>query len=146
MSEIVNRATGEVISQEESDFAIKKADELKEFRPTNPAEMEYFIREANGLLERMPDVLLEINERRYAAERAYSARKNGQMAFYGRQGLQATFARAQAEVDAQPELEVWHNAKAEYHYAEDTAKALQTKVNSMLNINKALTTQYGSYR
>ncbi|WP_295014835.1 hypothetical protein [uncultured Microbacterium sp.] len=146
MSDIVNQTTGEVVSREEADFAIKKADELRDFRPTNPVEMEFFIREANGVLEKMPSALLEINERRYAAERAYSARKNTQMAFYGRQGMQISFARAQAEVDALPELEVWHGCKAEYHYAEDTAKALTTKVNSMLNINKHVNAQYGSYR
>ncbi len=33
MSDIVNTHTGEVISRDESDFAVKKADELKEFRP-----------------------------------------------------------------------------------------------------------------
>lgn len=146
MSDVVNTATGEVISREESDFAVKKAGELREFHPTNPVQMEFFIREANGLLEKLPDVLLEINERRYAAERAYSSRKNSQIAFYGRQGMQISFARAQAEVDALPELEVWHNCKAEYHYAEDTSKALTTKVNSMLNINKTVSAHYGSYR
>ncbi len=109
-------------------------------------EIEFFIREANGLLEKMPDVMLEINERRYAAERAYSARRNTQLAFYGRQGMQVSFARAQAEVDAQPELEVWHNTKAEYHYAEDTERALRTKVMSMLNVNRSISTQFGAHR
>lgn len=107
--------------------------------------MEFFIREANALLEGVPEVLLEINNRRYAAERKYSARKNSQMAFYGRSGHAATFARAMAEVDAQGELEAWHHTKAEYHYAEDTGKALQTKINSMLNINKGVIAAYNSY-
>lgn len=134
----VNPATGEIAK---SEFALK-ADELRTTAPTNPVEMEFFIRDANALLEKMPDVLLEINERRYAAERAYSARRNSQMAFYGRQGQAVTFARAMAEVDAQPELEEWHNAKAEYHYADDTERALRTKIYSMLNINKVVGASY----
>lgn len=143
MTEFVDNGTGEI---REAVFAVKRADELREAHPTNPVEMEFFIREANGLLEKMPDVLLDINERRYTAERAYSRRRNEQLAFYGRQGMAATFARAQAEVDAQPELEKWHAAKAEYHYAEDTEKALRTKVMSMLNINRSIATQYGAHR
>ncbi|MGI6878792.1 hypothetical protein [Microbacterium sp. gxy059] len=144
MSGFVDPSTGEVGG--EGGFSVQRADELRGFQPTNPVEIEFFIREANGLLEKMPDVLLEINERRYDAERAYSRRKNAQLAFYGRQGVAATFARAQAEVDAQSELEKWHAAKAEYHYAEDTERALRTKVMSMLNINRSISTQYGAHR
>lgn len=148
MPEFVDSATGEVNDRVEvvkAEFAAK-ADQLRNFAPTNPVEMEFFIREANALLEKMPDVLLEINERRYAAERAYSARKNSQMAFYGRTGNAVTFARALAEMDAQPELETWHNAKAEYHYAEDTERGLRTRIFSMLNINKSVTAAYNTGR
>ena len=123
-----------------------KAEQLRNSAPTNPVEMEFFIREANALLELMPDVLLEINERRYAAERAWSARKNTQMAYYGRTGHAVTFARAMAENDAQGELEIWHGCKAEYHYAEDTEKALRTKIYSMLNINRSVTAAYNTGR
>lgn len=145
MTEFTNPNTGEVGTVEvvKSEFALK-ADELRNSTPTNPVEMEFFIREANALLEVIPDVMLEINGRRYEAERKYSARKNSQMAFYGREGHQATFARAMAEVDAQPELETWHNTKAEYHYAEDTEKALRTKIYSMLNINKGVVAAYNT--
>lgn len=144
----LNPQTGEVseagdVQIVKSEFALK-ADELRNSAPTNPVEMEFFIREANALLELIPDVLLEINNRRYAAERKYSARKNSQMAFYGREGQPVTFARALAEVDAQSELETWHNTKAEYHYMEDTERALRTKIYSMLNINKAVTAAYNS--
>jgi hypothetical protein len=144
----MNPQTGEVegstVEIVKSDFAMK-ADELRNSAPTNPVEMEFFIREANALLEGIPEVLLEINGRRYVAERKYSARKNSQMAYYGRNGQQATFARAMAEVDAQPELEAWHNTKAEYHYAEDTEKALRTKIYSMLNINKGVVAAYNTH-
>lgn len=146
MADIVNSSTGEVISSDEAFALGERAGEMVSFRPTNPVEMEFFIREAVGLLEKVPDILLSINEQRYAAERAYSARKNGQMAFYGRQGMQVSFARAQAEVDALPELEAWHDMKAQYHHVEDSSKALRTKVNAMLNINKAVSAQYGAHR
>jgi hypothetical protein len=150
MTEFIDEKTGEVhdgddVQVSRNEFVLK-ADALRNAAsPTNPVEMEFFIREANALLEQLPSVLLEINERRYAAERAHSRRKNEQMAFYGRQGMAVTFARAQAESDAMPELEVWHGTKAEYHYAEDTERALRTKIYSMLNINKAVVAQYGSY-
>lgn len=145
MVEFTDPSTGEVGSVEivKSEFALK-ADQLRNSAPTNPVEMEFFIREANALLEELPEVLLEINERRYAAERKYSARKNTQMAFYGRNGHPVSFARAMAEVDAQSELEAWHNTKAEYHYAEDTERGLRTRIYSMLNINKGVVAAYNS--
>ena len=146
MPEFVDTESGEVgvaVDIVKSEFAGKAA-ELRNFAPTNPVEMEFFIREANALLEVMPEVMLEINNRRYTAERAYAARKNTQMAFYGRTGNQVSFARALAEVDAQSELETWHNTKAEYHYAEDTERALRTKIFSMLNINKSVTAAYNT--
>lgn len=146
MTEAVNSVTGELVTVSQG-FAIgDRANELVHFQPTNPVEMEFFIREAVGLLEKVPDQLLEINEERYAAERAYSSRKNRQMAFYGRQGMQVSFARAQAEVDALSELEAWHGLKAQYHHVEDSSKALRTKVMAMLNINKAISAQYGAHR
>ncbi|MDJ0323195.1 hypothetical protein QMG61_05385 [Cryobacterium sp. PH31-AA6] len=144
MVEFTDPDTGEVGAEVvKSEFAAK-ADRLRNSAPTNPVEMEFFIREANALLEELPEVMLEINERRYAAERAYSARKNSQMAFYGRTGHPVSFARARAEVDAQPELETWHNTKAEYHYAEDTERGLRTRIYSMLNINKSVTAAYNT--
>lgn len=141
-----NPNTGEVMTTEAATFAIKAGAQLLDYQPTNPTEMEYFIRESVGVMETMPDAMLEINERRYAAERAYIAKKQTQLAHYGRNNVAATFARAMADVDAQAELEAWHNVKAEYHYAEGTERALRTKVNSMLNINKAITTAYGAHR
>ncbi|AZS46647.1 hypothetical protein [Microbacterium oxydans] len=141
-----NPATGEVMTTEAATFAIKAGAQLLEYRPTNPTEMEYFIREANGLMEKLPDVMLEINGRRYDAERAYIARKQTQLAHYGRNNVPATFARAMADVDAQEQLEAWHNVKAEYHYAEGTERALRTKVYSMLNINRAIAAQFGAHR
>ena len=145
MVEFTDPQSGEVKDVEivKSEFAAK-ANELRNFAPTDPVEMEFFIREGNALLEELPNLLLEINNRRYDAERKYSARKNTQMAFYGRSGHPVSFARAMAEVDAQSELEAWHNTKAEYHYAEDTERALRTKIYSMLNVNKAVAAAYNS--
>lgn len=145
MVEFTDNQSGEVRDVEivKSEFAAK-AELLREAAPTNPVEMEFYIREANALLEELPNLLLEINNRRYEAERKYAARKNTQMAFYGRNGHPVSFARAMAEVDAQSELEAWHNTKAEYHYAEDTERALRTKIYSMLNINKSVTAAYNT--
>lgn len=141
-----NPNTGEVMTTEAATFAIKAGAQLLDYHPTSPTEMEYFIREAVGLMEKLPDVMLEINRRRYDAERAYIAKKQTRLAHYGRNNVPATFARAMADTDAQTELEAWHNVKAEYHYAEGTERALRTKVNAMLNINKAIASQFGAHR
>jgi len=141
-----NPNTGEVVTTEQATFAVKVGAQLLDYQPTNPTEMEYFIREAVGLMEKLPDVMLEINGRRYDAERAYVAKKQTRLAHYGRNNVAATFARAMADVDAQAELEAWHNVKAEFHYAEGTERALRTKVNAMLNINKAIAAQFGAHR
>ena len=98
------------------------------------------------MLETMPDVLLEINQRRYAAERAYSLKKNSKLKEHADAGMMVTVARSMAEIDALEELEAWHKTKAEYHYAEDTERALRTQIMSMLNVNKSVSAHYGSYR
>ncbi|MEV4667805.1 hypothetical protein [Microbacterium sp. LWO12-1.2] len=108
--------------------------------------MEYFIRKAVGLMEKLPDVMLEINNRRYDVERAHIARKQTQLAQYGRNNVPATLARAMAEVDAHAELEVWHNVKAGYHCAAGAERSLRTEVNSMLSFNRAIAHQFGASR
>lgn len=94
----------------------------------------------------MPDVLLEINQRRYEAEREYSRAKNTALKDHAAQGDPVTVARSKAELDAMGAKQAWDLVKAEYHYAEDTMQALRTRIYSMLNINKAVTTQFQSYR
>jgi ribosome-binding ATPase YchF (GTP1/OBG family) len=107
--------------------------------------MEFFIREANALLEEMSDVLLAINEQRYAAEREYSRVKNSALVEHGKSMI-PTFARAQAELDAAEAKARWDEQRAAYHYAEDTQKALTTKIYSMLNVNRAVAATYTSHR
>lgn len=124
---------------------VRKADQLRNFAPTNPVEMEFFIREANALLEDMPDVLLAINEQRYAAEREYSRVKNEALVEHGKT-LAVTLARAQAELEAADAKRRWDEKRAAYHYAEDTQKALTTKIYSMLNVNKAIAATYATHR
>lgn len=125
---------------------VNQAQQMAQFQPRNPVEMEQLITAANQLLEQMPDVLLEINERRYAAERAYASKKNSLLVQHAGEGDQVTVARAKAEVEAEDELHAWHATKAEYHYAEDTAQALRTKIFSLLNINKSVTAHFQTYR
>ena len=123
---------------------IAKGGELIHFVPANPVEMEYLITELSALLEQMPGKLLELNEVRYAAERAYSRRKNTAMAQHAKNNS-VTVARALAEVEALVELEQLHNAKAAWHYADDTLKALTAKLYANLNINKGVQAAYASY-
>lgn len=119
---------------------------MRTFQPANPAQMEQRITEANDLFDALVDALKDTNQRRYAAEAAYSTKKNMRMAFWMDAGRNVTYSRAQAEVEALPELEAWHATKLEYHHLEDLSKALQARIFSMLNINKAVTAAYNSFR
>lgn len=119
---------------------------MRTFQPANPAQMEQRISEANDLFDALVDALKDTNIRRYAAEAALSLKKNSRMAHWMDAGKTATYARAQAEVESLGELEALHTVKAEYHHLEDLSKALQARIFSMLNINKAVTAAYNSYR
>ncbi len=119
---------------------------MRTFQPANPAQMEQKIGEANDLFDALVEALRDTNSRRYAAEVAYSQKKNSRMAHWIDAGKNVTYARAQAEVESRAEYEAWLNLKAEYHHLEDLSKALQARIFSMLNINKAVTAAYNSYR
>ncbi len=124
---------------------ISRSGEMIQFVPANPVEMEYLITELTTLVEQMPGKLLELNEIRYDAERAWSRRRNTSLAMHSK-SMPITAARALAEVESMPELEALHNAKAAWHYADDTLKALTTKLYANLNINKGVQAAYNSTR
>lgn len=108
--------------------------------------MEHLIFAATQLLEQMPDVLGEINERRYDAEREYERVYNEALIRFLDESPVVTRARAKAKLEAQPYLKTWQITKGEYHYAEATERALRTKINSYLNINRSVTAQFQTYR
>ena len=109
-------------------------------------ELEQRISEANDLFDALVEALKDTNARRYVAEAAYSAKKNSRLTFWMDAGKSATYARAQAEVEAIPELEAWQAVKLEYHHLEDLSQALRTRIFSMLNINKSVQAAYASIR
>lgn len=123
---------------------LTRGGELIHFVPANPAEMEYLITELTSLIEQMPGKLLELNEKRYEAERAWSRRRNTALAQHAK-NQPVTVARALADVEALPEMESVHNAKAAWHYADDTLKALTSKLYANLNINKGVQAAYNGY-
>jgi len=123
---------------------LTRGGELIHFVPANPAEMEYLITELTTLIEQMPAKMLELNEIRYAAERAWSRRRETSLAAHAA-SMSVTRARALANVEAMPELEAWHDAKAAWHYADDTLKALTSKLYGMLNVNKGVQAAYNGY-
>ncbi len=102
--------------------------------------------EGNNLLDALVEAQKDVNDRRYAAESAYDAKFNSRITYWMDQGKNATYARAQAKVDARDEFEAFLNTKAEYHYIEDLSRALQTRIFSLLNINKAVQSAYNTYR
>lgn len=108
--------------------------------------MEQQIVEGNNLLDALVEAQKDVNERRYLAEATYDEKFNTRITYWMDQGKNATYARAQAKVEAREEFEALLNTKAEYHYLEDLSRALQTRIYSLLNINKAVQAAYNSYR
>ena len=123
---------------------LTRSGELISFVPANPVEMEYLITQLTELVEQMPGTLLELNETRYTAERAWSRRRNTALAMHSK-NMTVTAARALAEVEAMPELEALHASKAAWHYADDTASALRSKLFALLNINRGVQAAYNAY-
>jgi hypothetical protein len=124
---------------------ITRSGELINFVPSNPVEMEFIIKELSDLLEQMPAKMLELNEARYDAERAWSRRKNTALAQHAKNNS-VTVARALAEVESLVEREAADNAKAAWHYADDTMKALTSKLYGLLNVNKGIQAAYNGMR
>lgn len=124
----------------------QQAQQVRQFQPMTPVQAEQRITEANDLLDALVEAQREVNDRRYLAEAAYTLKRNTRMAELGKEGLSATFARAQAEVDSAEELRAWLDTKAEYHHLEDLSQALRTRIYSWLNINKSVQAAYNSYR
>ena len=118
--------------------------EMVQYQPTNPIEMEFIIRELTDFIEDMPGRLERLNEERYTAERDWSRRRNTALAQHAK-NMPVTAARALAEVEALPELERLHNAKAAWHFADDSMKALTSKLYGLLNINKGVQAAYRGY-
>lgn len=108
--------------------------------------MEQQILEGNNLLDALVEAQKDVNERRYAAESAFDAKFNARITYWMDQGKNATYARAQAKVETGDEFRALLDTKAEYHYIEDLSRALQTRIFSLLNINKAVQAAYNSYR
>lgn len=109
-------------------------------------ELEQQIVEGNNLLEALAEALVDTNNRRYAAESTYTEKFNLRIDHWMNEGMTATQARARANVEAMPEYRAWLATKGEYHQLEDLSKAMTTRIYSLLNINKAVTAQFGSYR
>lgn len=124
----------------------QRAQEVTQFQPANPVEMERRITQANDLLDALVEAQLDTNNRRYSAEAAYVLQKNTRMTFWMNEGKNVTYARAQAEVESQEQFEAWNSCKAEYHHLEDLSQALRTRIYSWLNINKSVQAAYNSHR
>lgn len=107
--------------------------------PALPAEIEQQLADAIAANDVMPDVLKDINERRYAAERAYKRARAEVYAANRVAGVAPMDARARAEIEAADKLDAWHQAKTEFHYAQDTAAALRTSISGLQSLLKTST-------
>jgi hypothetical protein len=123
---------------------ITRSGQVISYEPSNPVEMEFTIRELTELLEQMPKTLMELNQKRYEMERAWSRRRNTALAQHAKNNS-ITVARALADVEALVEREEADNAKAAWHYADDSMKALTSKLYGLLNVNKGIQAAYRGY-
>ncbi|MCI2958198.1 hypothetical protein MN032_10865 [Agromyces atrinae] len=123
---------------------VARGDQLRTFQPSNPVEMEGFIRSLGDVIEDLPDVITDLLEARYAAERAL--RKKRQQRYLDHcKTMPSMRARAQSDLDAEAEYEAHDRARAAWHHADTLLKALTTKLNALLNVNKGITAAYMSY-
>lgn len=102
--------------------------------------------EGNNLLEALNEAMTDVNDRRYAAESDYLEAFNLSIDTWMTKGVSATQARAKANVEALPQYRAWLATKGEYHQLEGLAKALTTRIYSLLNINKSVQAAYNTYR
>lgn len=124
--------------------ALAQTRELLGSAAHSPAQLEALIVALTNHIEQMPDVMLSLNETRYETERAYSRRKDTALAMHSK-SMPVTAARALAEVEALTEREAADNAKAAWHYADDSMKALTSKLYALLNINRGMRAAYNGY-
>lgn len=119
-------------------------EELLEYQPLSPGEIEQVIFILTDRLEKAVPVMKELWENRYAAESAYIKARATAMLM----STQTTVTRQRAEADiaALPALLEFQQHKAILHAAEELQKALTAKLYGYLNINKASTAAFQGTR
>lgn len=121
-----------------------RAEALVQDDPQDPTRYQPLMAAVHELLLDIANLMAELNDARYEAERKWTRKWNVTMGRYIEQG--ATFARAAADVAALDEREVADDLKVIFHHAEDTQKALQAKHFALLNINRGLQQAMGGFR
>lgn len=89
--------------------------------------------------------MLELDKatrQRYAAELAYTDRLNLRIDHWMTHGYSTTQARARAIGEAKELHEKWLETKAIWHKLENTKKAMQTRLNGLMNLNKSQPTSF----
>lgn len=115
-----------------------RAERMRDAPVETPAEIDATLRHIEQLGFEIADLLLQANEERYAAEVAYSKRKNAALAKHGREQRIVAVARALAEQDAETELAEWLAKKAVCHHIESIKDALKAKHYGLMNTNKGI--------
>ncbi len=122
------------------DVANLTTDEVIDFTPASPVELELIIRELGDRLEHAVPVIRDLWEKRYASERAFIEGHAKAMLM----SKQSTVSMARKEADlATLELKrAFDDAKEILHAAEALQKALTAKLYGYLNLNKVQATAY----
>ena len=132
-------ATGEVVPVPKAWQGFRaRAEALRDDKPETPHEVDVLMRQIEDLGFALADFALAVNNDRYAAELAYSKRKNAALAKHGRTASSVTVAKALAEADAETEFQALLAAKAIYHHVEDIKNALTRKHFGLMNTNKGI--------
>lgn len=136
-----DEATGEVYDTEAEAkvVALMTPDELVDYEPVTPEQMEELIFHLGLRVERAPGVITKLYEDVHRKTEAYQLAKANAVLEHGGQ---ISFARFYAETQTADQLRELNMAKEALRYAEELAQALRTKYFGFLNINKSISTQF----
>lgn len=132
--EEVNPHTGELVA--------KTNDELVNYDPMTPEQIEELIRVLADRLENAVPVLKQLWEDRYSAERKMI--EEHAKAIMNSKRSTVAEKRAEADLATIQYRHEFDNAKAILHAAEQLQGALKAKLYGYLNINKAVTATFNA--
>jgi len=132
MVEFTDPHSGEITTFPDND--------LVNYEPVGPLELEQLIREVGDRLENAVPAIKELWARRYQAERNYIEAKA--KAIMRSKETTVTRQRAEADLATMQQKNDFDDAKEILHAAETLQKALTSKLYGFLNLNKVQSAAY----
>jgi hypothetical protein len=146
MNDTVNPSTGEVMNTmaEKTVIAMMSPQELVDYEPVSPPEVEQMIQILSERVVSAPGVIVDLYEKVHRADEVYEGNFADQMVAAADKGHNPTFARAIAKSRTKDELHQLNVAKEALRYAEELQKGLTSKLYGYLNLNKGMIAAYNA--